>query len=92
MSYEPTLIIVKEDLHKQAGVIEEGSWQEISKRAPEKIQRRKAAFKELEDYLSQEGHKIREITLIMVNAEGSIHNRTVRELLHELDIEFAAYD
>lgn len=91
MSYEPTLIIVKEDLHKHVDLIEAGVRQDVPKRSPEKTHRRKAAFHALEDCLTREGHKIRGISLVMVQPELSAHNRDVRELLHELNIEFAAY-
>lgn len=92
MSYEPTLIIVKEDLHKHSGVIEEGSWQEVAKKASQKLHRRKAAFNALETYLAYEGVKIRGVSVILAKPELANHNRDVRELLHELSIEFAAYE
>lgn len=88
MSYEPFLIIVKEDLHKKAGVIEEGSWQELPKKAAQKLHQRKAAFKELEESLAQEGVFIRGTKVVLIHPEISMHNRIVREILHELNVEF----
>lgn len=92
MSYEPTLIIVKESLDSQSGVIEEGSWQSEPKKPSQRWLNRKKAFDTLRIYLGFAPVKIRDIGVILVTPGGTQHNQTVRNLLDELNIEFATYE
>lgn len=91
MSYEPTLIISKIDLHKNADKIEEECRKPPAKRAPEKQQRRHSAFRRLEELLAMEGFKLKGVDMVLTQPELTSLNRHVRELLHELSIEFAVH-
>lgn len=91
MSYEPTLIISKIDLHKNADKIEEESKKAPAKKAPYKEQRRYAAFRVLEELLAMEGFKLKGLDMVLAQPELTSRNRDVRELLHELSIEFAVH-
>lgn len=92
MSYEPTLIIVKEQLNDQSGVIEEGCRQPEPKKPSQRWLRRKFAFEVLYGCLPFDPVSICGIGVILIRPELTQRNRDVRELLHELNIEFAVYD
>jgi len=90
MSYEPTLIISKEDLHKHEEEIENWLNQKRPKKPSEKWKRENEAYYQLMECLTHEGQKIRGIEIILIKPEISRHNAEVRKLLHHFNIEFAA--
>lgn len=89
MSYEPMLLISKEDLHKNEQVIEDYLKQKRPKKISEKLRRELRAYEELNNYLTLEGTKLKNIVIICWRPEGSQFNSDVRNLMHELNIEFA---
>lgn len=89
MSYEPTLIISKEDLHKHEEDIEKWLYQKHPKKLSEKWKRENEAYHQLKECLTYEGCKIRGVEIILIKPEITQHNAEVRKLLHHFNIEFA---
>lgn len=92
MSYEPTLIISKEDLLAKADLIRAYFIKKIPRKESEKEKRKRLAHIALDEALMQEGIKIKSIHLILIKPELTGHNNDVRQLLHELNIEFTVYN
>lgn len=89
MSYEPTIIISKLDLHKYADQIDAFTWQKVPAKLSEKAKIEREAYFELKEALMLEGFIIRGIQLILIKPEITAHNAAVRKILHEFNIEFA---
>jgi hypothetical protein len=94
MSYEPTLVIRKSDLEKNRRKIEEAEYVTV----PETKFRGKWAardrvyleqsYEELQKALNIGTVKFQELEIVIICPEGSTHNRNVRDLLDELNIEY----
>jgi hypothetical protein len=89
MSYEPTLIISRDDLRGRSHLIEEATRKKLPKKPTESYLRHRAAIEEIEKYLNLHGVKIKEVWIIIVKPELTAHNRAVREALDFWDIEYA---
>lgn len=89
MSYEPTLIISRDDLRNRSCLIEEAEFKKHPKKMNERMVRRKEANTALYFALPLEGFKIKDNWLVIIRPEGTIHNAAVRELLMDLEIEYA---
>jgi hypothetical protein len=92
MSYTPTIIIVKSDLHREEENIlaaVEKLRPTSKKKRPDKVNDRYQALLEVSNYLNLEGFKIAGVKLVMVQPEFTRQNAEVRKLLDDLHIEFA---
>lgn len=90
MSYEPTIIIAKEDLEQSINAI----WKLQSAKKPknfktERWDERLKALTDIEKFSYYEGVKIRGITIIILHVGETAYNAAVRNILRELNIEFA---
>lgn len=86
MSFEPTLIIRKSDLEKNRSKIEEISW--LCRPESKSKKRIRDAYRELNDALKIKPVKFPEIEFVIIKPELTSHNKSVRELLDELNIDY----
>lgn len=89
MSYEPTLIISRDDLRRAAAVIEQVEDKPAKKKPSATVLKMREANHALYCALPLEGFKIKDIWLIIIKPEGTLHNAAVREMLSNLDIDYA---
>lgn len=90
MSYEPTLIISRDDLRNNADNLEGvlGRLERI-KKPTERITAQIRAYKELAALLPRHGSKIKDVWIVIVKPELTSHNALVRGILDDYDIEYA---
>lgn len=89
MSYEPTILILKEDLDKNTDFIVDGDWQweEKGKYAPGKEKRKVLEF--LQEILTDNNScSIAGIKLYVCKPEFTSFNEAVRNQLDEFEIEY----
>jgi hypothetical protein len=92
MSYEPTIIILKSDLHREEEQIltaTENLRPKNNKKRPEKVDEKYCALLALKDALHLEGFKISGVKMVIIRPELSNHNAAIRKILDDLNIEFA---
>lgn len=93
MSYEPTLIISKEDLHNKADLIRAYFINKPpTKKDTDSKKQKWAAHIELDEALNYEGFTIKGNAFVIIKPELTSHNAAVRKALHDLNIEFAVHN
>lgn len=92
MSYEPTIICSMPDLQARRAEIESWEYQE-PKRKSAKFLRRQEAFKFLHDVIDKyKPFKFKGLLLVIFQPELTSRNKDVRDVLHDMNIEFALDD
>ena len=89
MSYEPTLVISKKDLDKHDSLLIDGAWQYQNTEKEPKGEDGLTVMEYIRDiYKNRTPVKISGVELIICNPSLTRFNRSVREKLTELNVEF----
>ncbi len=89
MGFEPTIIVYKPDLLDNKKFIEDWKYKKRPSTLTQSFLNKQNAYSTLEDVLNMGGFKIQGHEMILFTPEGTRHNEAVRNLLRELNIEFA---
>ena len=92
MSYEPTLIISKEDLNKHQDLFENGIWQYGADKKDEATrggEEGKTVMEYLNAVYLQKPITVRGVELVICSPTFSSFNKLIRNKLTELEVEFA---
>lgn len=93
MSYEPTLIISRDDLRRAEDQIHSYDSKNGSRKVKsQKLMQSLAANTYLSGLLREHGVKFKDDWIILCRPELTSHNRAVRDMLDYYSIEYAVFD
>jgi hypothetical protein len=93
MSYEPTIIIHQLDLKKAEQKILEHQYGKFRKKPrTDSAKAKQLAWDKLESILNDDPFIIRGVRMLMIYVEFTSNNKAFRQLLSNLEIEFAIVD
>ncbi len=92
MSYEPTLIIVKADLMSNEDYLEGEFMKAAPKKLTDKWRENHDAIAAVRHCLYRKSVSVSGTHIILYRPEGTAFSRRIRDILYNLNIEFAEYD
>jgi hypothetical protein len=92
MSYEPTLIISRDDLRKSENLLENFKLSPPGKNVSDRQKQRDDAYVYLLKLAEEQGVLFKGMWIILCRPELTSFNRAVRDVLSYYDIEYAVYD